>query len=120
MIQDMDNPDKSKISNSKSQEGNSSYLQLNKSTDNENTEVQTELKLPTTEEDVTKKSNIGSPNHSKNLSIIKDETINTHMSHSSKLPSLNNQSKSNKESLLMMIIKYIQTSNLILIQTRIK
>ena len=45
MIQDIDNPDKSKISNSKSQEGNSSYLQFNESTDNDNTDLQTELKI---------------------------------------------------------------------------
>ena len=32
------------------------------------------------------------------IPIIKDETINTDVSDSSKLPSLNNQSKSNKES----------------------
>ena len=36
-----------KISNSKSPEGNSSYLQFNESTDNDNTDLQTELKLPT-------------------------------------------------------------------------
>ena len=41
MIQDTENSDKSIILNSKSPKGNSSYLQLNKSTDNENTEVQT-------------------------------------------------------------------------------
>ena len=98
MKQDMNNPDKSKITNLKSPEGNSSYLQLNKSTDNENTELPTELKLPTTEEDVMKKSNIGSPNQSKRVSIIKDKSIYTDVSDSSKLPSLNNQSKSNKES----------------------
>ena len=94
MIQDMDNPDKSKIQNSKSPEGNSSYLQLNKSTDNDKTELQTELKLPTNEEDVTRKS----ATLSKSLSIIKDDTINTNVTDMSKLPSLNNQSKSNKES----------------------
>ena len=88
----------SKISSSKSQEGNSSYLQLNKSTDNDNTELPTEFKLSTNEEDVTKKSNIEKPNQSKRVSIIKDKSIHTDVSDSSKLPSLNNQSKSNKES----------------------
>ena len=96
MIQDTDNPDKSIISNSKSPEGNSSYLQFNESTDNGNTELQTELKLPTNEEVITKKSNIESSTQSKSVSIIKDDIINTDMSDSSKLPSLNNQSKSNK------------------------
>ena len=89
MIQVMDNPDKAKISNSKSQEGNSSYLQLNKSIDNENTEVQTELKLPTTEEDVTKKSDIEKPNHSSSVSIKKDDIINTKLSDSSKISNKN-------------------------------
>ena len=97
MIQNTENSDKSIISNSKCLEGNSSYLQFNESTDNDNTEVQTELKLPTNEEDIPKKSNIENINQSKSLSIKKDETINTDVSDSSKLPSLNNQSKSNKE-----------------------
>ena len=44
-----------------------------------------------------KKSNIGSPNQSKRVSIIKDEPINTDVSDSSKLSSLNYQSQSNKE-----------------------
>ena len=92
------------ISNSKCLEGNSSYLQLNKSTDNDNTELPTELKLPTTEEDVMKKSNIGSPNHSISVSIMKDKTINTDVSDSSKLPNLNNQSKSNKESTINSMV----------------
>ena len=92
-----ENQVKSKISNSKSPEGNSSYLQFNEYTDNDNTELQTELKLFTNDKDVTKKSNIESPNQSISVSIIKDETINTDVSDSSKLPSLNNQSKSNKE-----------------------
>ena len=70
-------------------EGNSSYLQFNESIDNENTEVQTELKLPTNEEDVTKKSDIEKPNHSSSVSIKKDDIINTDMSDSSKLPSEN-------------------------------
>ena len=35
-----ENQVKTKISNSNSPEGNSSYLQLNKSTDNDNTELQ--------------------------------------------------------------------------------
>ena len=43
MIQDTDNPDKSKISNSKSPEGNSSYLQFNESIGNDNTDLQTDL-----------------------------------------------------------------------------
>ena len=45
MIQNTDNPDKSKISSSKSPEGNSSYLQFNESTDNDKTKLQTELKI---------------------------------------------------------------------------
>ena len=77
-----------------SPEGNSSYLQLNKSTNNDNTELQTELKLPTNDKDVTRKS----ATLSKILSIIKDETINTNVTDTPKLPSLNNQSKSNIES----------------------
>ena len=97
MKQDTDNPDKSKISIPKSSKYNSSYLQSNEYTDNDNTELQTELKLPTNEEDIMKKSNIESPTQSKSVSIIKDDTINTDVSDSSKLPSLNNQSKSNKE-----------------------
>ena len=92
-----ENQVKSKIWNSKSPEGNSSYLQFNESTDNDRTKLQTELNLSTNDKDVTKKSNIEISNQSKSLSIIKDETINTDVSDSSKLPSLNNQSKSNKE-----------------------
>ena len=82
----MDNPDNSKITNSKSQEGNSSYLQLNESTDNDNTNLPTELKLPTNEEDITKKSDIEKPNPSKSVSIKKDDIINTKLSDSSKIP----------------------------------
>ena len=40
-----ENQVKSKIWNSKSPEGNSSYLQFNESTDNDNTDLQTELKI---------------------------------------------------------------------------
>ena len=104
MKQDTENPVKSKISNSKSPEGNSSYLQSNESTDNDKTELQTEINLPTYEEDVTKQSDIQKPNQSKSLSIIKDETINTDVSDSSKLPNLNNQSKSNKESTINSMV----------------
>ena len=49
MKQDTEIPIKSKIPNPKSPKGNSSYLQSNKSTDNDNTELQTELKIPTNE-----------------------------------------------------------------------
>ena len=62
MKQDTDNPVKSKISIPKSPEGNSSYLQFNGSTDNDKTELLTELKLPTDEVVVPKKSDIESPN----------------------------------------------------------
>ena len=89
MKQDTDNPDKSKISIPKSSKYNSSYLQSNEYTDNDNTELQTELKLPTNEEDVTKKSDIEKPNQSKSLSIKKDDSINTKLSDSSKLPRKN-------------------------------
>ena len=62
-------------------------LKSNKYTDNGNTELQTELKLPTNEKEDMKKSDMENPNQSKNLSIIKDNTINTNMTDSSKLPS---------------------------------
>ena len=90
MKQDTENPVKSKFSISKSPEGNSSYLQSNESTDNDNTELQTEIKLPINEKEDTKKSDIESPNQSKSLSIIKDDTINSDMTDSSKLPSKTN------------------------------
>ena len=54
MIQDTDNSDKSKISSSNFPEGNSSCLQFNESTDNDNTDLQTELKISINEEKVTK------------------------------------------------------------------
>ena len=61
-------PVKSKISNPKSPEGNSSYLKSNKSTDSDNTELQTELKLPTNEKRNKKVSDKETPNQSKSLS----------------------------------------------------
>ena len=82
-----ENPIKSKNHNPKSPKGNSSDLQSNESTDNDNTELQTELKLPTDEKQDTKKPDIETPNQSKSLSIIKDDTINTDMTELSKLPS---------------------------------
>ena len=90
--------DKSKISIPKSPERSSSKLKSNEYTDNDNNDLQTELKLSTNEEVVPNKSNIENPNQSKSLSIKKNYIINTKLSDSSKLPSLNNQSKSNKES----------------------
>ena len=91
MKQDTDNSDKSKISIPKSPEGNLSYVQINESTDNDKIELQTKIKLPTNEEDVTKKSDIEKPNQSKSLSIIKNETINTDVTDSSKVPSKTKQ-----------------------------
>ena len=61
-------PVKSKNSNPKSPKGNSSYLQSNKSTFNDNTELQTELKLPTNEKQNKNVSDKETPNKSKNLS----------------------------------------------------
>ena len=61
MKQDTENPVKSKISIPKSPEGISSYLQSNESTDNDYTELQTELKLSTNEKEVMKKSDIENP-----------------------------------------------------------
>ena len=60
--------DKSKISIPKSPERNSSKLKSNEYTDNDNTELQTELKLPTNEEVVPKKSDIENSIQSKSLS----------------------------------------------------
>ena len=68
MNQDTDNPVKSKISIPKSPECNSSNLKSNKSTDNDNTELQTELKLSINEKQNKKDSNIENSNQSKNLS----------------------------------------------------
>ena len=51
MKQDTENPVKSKISIPKSPKGNSSYFQFYESTDNDKTELQTEINLPTYEGD---------------------------------------------------------------------
>ena len=82
-----ENQVKSKISNSKSSEGNSYYLKYNESTDNDKKELQTELKLSTNGEVNLKKSDIEKLNQSKSLSIIKDETINSDVTDLSKVPS---------------------------------
>ena len=68
MKEDTDNPVKSKISIPKSSECNSSNLKSNESNDNDNTELQTELKLPTNEKQNKKVSDIETPNQSKSLS----------------------------------------------------
>ena len=49
--------------------------------------TQTELKLPTNEVDITKKSYIEKPNQSKSLSIKKDDSIKTNVTDLSKVPS---------------------------------
>ena len=68
MKPDTDNPDKSKIPIPKTPEGNSSNLKSNNYIDNDNTELQTDLKLPTNEKQNKKVSDIETPNQSKLLS----------------------------------------------------
>ena len=70
-------PVKSKISIPKSPEGNSSYLQSNKPTDNDNTELQTELKLPSNIiTDVTDLSKL--PSETNNTHLIKSANLQQH------------------------------------------
>ena len=90
MKQDTDNPVKSKISIPKSSKYNSSNLKSNKYTDNDNTELQTELKLPTNEEVVLNKSDIKNSNQSKSLSpkrpLKKQSSTRITISRTSKVP----------------------------------
>ena len=80
----------------KSPEGNSSNLKSNKYTDNDNTELQTELKVSTNEEVVLKKFNIENSNQSKKLSpkrpLKKRSSTRITISRTNKVP----ESKKNK------------------------
>ena len=70
MKQDTEILVKSKISIPKSSKYNSSNLQSNQPTDNDNTELQIELKVPTNEKEDTKKSDIETPNQSKKTYLL--------------------------------------------------